>query len=309
MNSHPLFVRQLALRCALSPTRGTSLLSLVSLQQEIVSSEGKDAYLAKMSRVLEKLSKRVIQEEHETNPKNGLKQINLEALLSAMHFCLQRIKGARLSRPADVLKPASSTVKDLMLEIIKCRDESSIRDALYRLGLLDSGSPIALLRVQCEQELGRVSTVADVSHSESRSTLLASLIKRVGEGDEAGTAELSHFQKSRPDMFNAYVSELSATFKGHIMGRLKEHNSSETMTGETVSSRATLGDRSVPIADRINSLKISLKKAEEQVQSANSARLSSDVVVPTSGSIQPSSSNLRARLEALKQQPSSGSGI
>jgi hypothetical protein len=110
-------------------------------------------------------------------------------------------------------------------------------------------------------------------------------------------------------MFNAYVSELSATFKEHIMGRLNEHNSSETMTGETVSSRATLGDRSVPIADRINSLKISLRKAEEQVQSTNSGRLSSDVVVSSSGSIQPSSSNLRARLEALKQQPSSGSGI
>ena len=251
---------QLALRFVQTPSPNIALSTLISLQTDAVSSNGKTAlYSAKRTRVIGKLTNKAIISEHEKNPESSFNAIDLTCTLTMLNECLRAVHTARSKNPDEiegVLKPAEDMTRLVLTEIVKSKE--SVREAVEGLKLRDQ--PIGKLLSACEIELGMPGST------------LASLIQCVGSSDGEAQAsairELRTFKESNPDMFQSHMLNLSVPFREFIERQLNHPNKkSDLVSGDSVThtqnendvkdaSPVTLKDeRTTSSGDSFNDLK------------------------------------------------------
>lgn len=251
---------QLALRFVQAPSPNIALSTLISLQTDAVSLNGKTAlYSAKRTRVIGKLTNKAIISEHEKNPESSFNAIDLTCTLTMLNECLRVVHTARSKNPDEiegVLKPAEDMMRLVLTEIVKSKE--SVREAVEGLKLCDQ--PIGKLLSACEIELGMPGST------------LASLIQCVGSSDGEAQAsairELRTFKESNPDMFQSHMLNLSVPFREFIERQLNHPDKkSDLVSGDSVThtqnendvkdaSPVTLKDeRTTSSGDSFNDLK------------------------------------------------------
>lgn len=207
-------VNKLALRYVQNPPPNTSMSVLLSLQTIAVGAYGTTAwYSSKRIKVISKLANKVVANENDKNPDYPFESVDLDEMLPLMDECLRVVNSARSKNPgSDSVKPADDMTRMFLTELIKSKKEL-VRDTVERLGLRDSS--FRQLLNDCEFELG------------IDGSALASLIQRVGESNEderaAAVAELNVFKESSPDMFESHMNNLSAPFREFITDQLNRH--------------------------------------------------------------------------------------
>ena len=277
------------MRCSTAPPREISLLALLSLQKSAVN--------GKASRVFTKLFHKVMKDEHEENSANPLGDVALDALLVSLDELLQTMEEAHLIKEKDktsVIKHASEMSKDLMIELIKCRSNNSIRETLDLLG--DSHLTDKLL-TDCEHEMGiAVEKEVCLQYSSTSpdciETSLAELINKFAEAAEGSDKQLALI--GLVDFKNAnQINNLEAHLPSYLSPHFKEHILDQVGKASK-ENHSTFGDPGIErtsssFNERMNTLR--LKVGQEQ------AVEDPPVTLPV---VADKAASLRARLEALK---------
>ena len=232
-----------------------------------------------------------MKDEHEENSANPLGDVGLDALLVSLDELLQTMEEASLIKEKDktsVIKHASEMSKDLMIELIKCRGNNSIRETL---DLLDDSHLTDKLLRDCEHEMGivvpkEVRPQHSGTSSDCIETSLAELINKFAEAAEGSEKQLAlielvDFKNSNQiDNLEAHLpSYLSPHFKEHILDQVGKA-SKENHVGDPGIERT-----SSSFNERMETLRLNLVAVEEPV---------------TQPVVADKAASLRARLEALK---------
>jgi len=233
-----------------------------------------------------------MKDEHEENSVNPLGDVALDALLVSLDELLQTMEEAHLIKEKDktsVIKHASEMSKDLMIELIKCRGNNSIRETL---DLLDDSHLTDKLLTDCEHEMGiAVEKEVCLQYSSTSpdciETSLAELINKFAEAAEGSDKQLAlialvDFKNANQiNNLEAHLpSYLSPHFKEHILDQVGKASKENTNGIERTSSSFN---------ERMNTLR--LKVGQEQ------AVEDPPVTLPV---VADKAASLRARLEALK---------
>ena len=237
-----------------------------------------------------------MKDEHEENSANPLGDVGLDALLVSLDELLQTMEEARLIKEKDktsVIKHASEMSKDLMIELIKCRGNNSIRETL---DLLDDSHLTDKLLRDCEHEMGivvskEVRPQYPGTSSDCIETSLAELINKFAEAAEGSEKQLALIElvdfknANQIDNLEAHLpSYLSPHFKEHILDQVG-NASKENHVGDPGIERS-----SSSFNERMKTLRL---KVVEQAVEDPPVTLPVPVVADKAAS-------LRARLEALK---------
>ena len=234
-----------------------------------------------------------MKDEHEENSANPLGDVGLDELLVSLDELLQTMEEASLIKEKDktsVIKHASEMSKDLMIELIKCRGNNSIRETL---DLLDDSHLTDKLLRDCEHEMGIVvAKEVRPQHSGTSSdcieTSLAELINKFAEAAEGSEKQLALIElvdfknANQIDNLEAHLpSYLSPHFKEHILDQVGKA-SKENHVGDPGIERT-----SSSFNERMKMLR--LKVGEQAVEEPVTQPVVAD-----------KAASLRARLEALK---------
>mmetsp|Transcript_23144 Transcript_23144/g.68292 ORF Transcript_23144/g.68292 Transcript_23144/m.68292 type:complete len:726 (-) Transcript_23144:89-2266(-) len=292
-------INKLAIQAAVSSPRHTAFPALMLLQLQCCTANAQDvsggdadpaSLTNRLSRVVAKLCNRVAKtEETANNPYSG--GVDIETLLCAMEDTLVASHDTEIEvGKSGAMEPCNTMVRFVMMSALKSKSSAGgatyFRSILKDISIDAHGSMLGKVISSCDVELnGAPSSAQQDGSATSRSSeenhddiTLASLLSDIAKSDDRARslASLRAFMAENPTVdIHSHLEPLSENFRAYVLEQLKlQDNGAQNRQVTTSSSLKSTGQgreeaaRSLPMSERIRSLKSRLNATEAAMQSA-----------------------------------------
>jgi len=253
-------INKLAVQAATGAARENSLQALIRLQDQLSSNtdaHDNPLFNSRLSRIVTKLSTRVIKAEEGTPYPFASTNMDTETILCCLEDTLENCpEGAGATK---------NMVKLIVMAILRTRGESTMRKEMRDLEIDPHSSALGLLVESCASELGIGASTPPGKENESKKTDLASLVSAVvtathGPDRKAAIDALKLYKETYGDMeLKNHLDDVSPAFRSYLLNELSE---SPRQPSPQTSSTA--------MSKRIKSLRSKLIATEAAVANASS---------------------------------------
>ena len=313
-------INKLAVQAATGAARENALQALIRLQYQLstnTDAHDNPLFNSRLSRVVTKLSTRVIKAEEGTSNPFSPTNMDMETVLccleDTMDNCnkLEQLEGAVATK---------NIVKLIVMAILKARGESdTMRKEMLDLEIDPSSSALGVLAESCAAELGIVASGPPRKSSQNND--VASLVSAVvtathGPNRNAAIDALKSYKETYGDEeLKNHLEDVSPAFRSYLLKELSEsprppspQTSSTAMSERIKSLRSKLIATEVAVAHAASTYPHSSAHSEKQdpVDDEDEKVVSSNTTTTTNGSKSPPSkptgmNAFRERLAAVQR--------
>ena len=292
-------INKLAVQAATGAARENSIQALIRLQDQLSSNSnlGDDLqFNGRLSRVVTKLSTRVIKAEESASHPFSSSSMDMETVLCVMEDTLNACRNAQQPEGATTTK---HIVKSVITAILKARREcTSIRQEMNDLEIDPHKSELGELVDSIASDLGMISAKPPLTTSENNDvTSLVSAVVSAAQGP-ARTAAIDALKSYRSihgdKELMTHLEDVSPAFRSYLVKELSEN--SNHLSQQRTSTDA-MSERIKKLRSKLNATEGSLSKGEPSQAPS--------ISIPPSKTLdnQQRMKNLRQKLNATHAAP------
>jgi len=287
-------INKLAVQAATGASRENSIQALIRLQDQLSANSDEDPHFnGRLSRVVTKLSTRVIKAEESTSHPFSSSSMDMETILCFLEDTLDTCRNRE--QPDGATK---HIVKSVVTAILKARREcTSLRHEMEDLEIDSDSSALGELVTSIASDLGLI--VAEPRQNTSGSNDVASLVSAVvgaSQGAErtAAVDALKSYRAIHGDKeLMTHLEDVSPAFRSYLMKELSENPS-------RASQQRSATDE---MSERIKNLRSKLNASESKLSQEGRAQAPSNAPSSKTAEHQQRIKELRQKLNATQAAP------